>query len=277
MIKSVFFPILASRISAGGLEVACQVAREHDAHVVAAVCVNVVNPLAGSWAYYPMAIYADIDHETKAVSGRLKEEAAALLAESGVSHEVHVSEAMWLTAGEAAAIHARYHDLTVFARVDGFDARLEAECFADLLLQSGRPLLLVPEGAAGPVGGNALIAWKPTREATRALHDALPLLAGSPLVRIVAIDPKVSHDAYGELPGSDMAASLARHGLRVEVVQCPGTDAGTGDSLLAQAREFGAGLVVAGGYGHHRARQRVFGGVTRTLFEHATMPVLFSH
>ncbi len=201
----------------------------------------------------------------------------AELEKTGVSHEVHVADTIWLTVSEMAAVHARYSDMTVFARIPGFDARMEGKFFGDLLLQSGRPLLLVPADGAGTTSGSAIVAWKPSREATRALHDALPLLARATSVRIVAVDPKVDDMQHGQWPGADIAESLARHGLKVEVVECPRLGESAGMAILRQAREQGAGLLVAGGYGHRRAHERVFGGVTRTLFEKAGLPILFSH
>src|SRR3546814_14574015 len=91
------------------------------------------------------------------------------------------------------------------------------------------------------------------------------------------VDPRVGETSHGELPGADIAEHLARHGLRVEVVSRPREGVTAGVAILRHAREVGAQLVVAGGYGHSRMRQLVFGGVTRHLFEQADVPVLFSH
>lgn len=277
MISSIFFPVLTGEISETGLAAACDLAREHDAHLVAVICISAVTPVPAAWSYYPMAVYKTLSEAAKVTSSKLYSELGDRLSKAAVSYETHVSDTIWMTTSEIAAFHARYCDITVFGRVAGADARLESGFFADLLMQSGRPVLMVPENYTSRKSDSMMIAWKPTREATRALHDALPLLRKSKSVQVVAVDPKVSDQQHGELPGADIAAHLARHGLRVEVVQCPRSGATSGETILRQAREQGASLLVAGGYGHRRMRENVFGGVTKTLFEKADLPVLFSH
>lgn len=277
MIKSIFFPVLAGEISESGLTAACHLAREHDAHVVAVICISAVTPVAAAWSYYPLAIYETLSEAAKTTSSKLYRELGDRLSKAGVSYETHVSDTLWMTTSEIAAVHARYCDITVFGRVAGADARVEGGLFADLLLQSGRPLLMVPANSTSRTSDCVVIAWKPTREATRAVHDALPLLRKSKLVQVIAVDPKVSDLEHGELPGADIGAHLAHHGLQVEVTACARLGASTGTAILRQAREHGAGLLIAGGYGHRRMREWVFGGVTRTLFYEADLPVLFSH
>ena len=136
--------------------------------------------------------------------------------------------------------------------------------------------------AAGPVpdtGMTDLVALyaRHAPDIERMGSDALPLLLRARSVELVIVDPRVGEIRHGELPGADIAAHLARHGLRVEVASLPREGASAGEAILRRAREVGAQLLVAGGYGHSRAREQVFGGVTRRLFEHAEVPVLFSH
>ena len=91
------------------------------------------------------------------------------------------------------------------------------------------------------------------------------------------IDPAVGESAHGGEPGADIAAHLARHGLRVEVTVRPSMNFSVAYALLDHARTVGADLLVAGGYGHSRLREAVLGGSTRELLETAHLPVLFSH
>lgn len=277
MIRSIFFPVLAGVASETALAAACDMARRHDAHLVVVHCISAVVPVAASWGTYPLAVYETLGEAAAAAGSGLLLDLAARLEQAGVSHEVHTADTPWMTPAEMAAVHARHCDISVYGRHADVDARLESQFFSDLLLQSGRPLLLLPAACTARLGDPAMVAWKPTREATRALHDALPLLRRAQSVRVVAVDPKVGDQQHGALPGADIAAHLARHGLQVEVAQVPRLGATTGMALLREAREHGIGLLVAGGYGHHRWREFVMGGVTRTLFEQAHVPVLFSH
>src|SRR5690606_12141727 len=208
----------------------------------------------------------------------LRAQVDACLSRNDVAAESYVVDSIWLTSSEAAVLHAHYADLVVLGRTANATLDAERAVFSALLLSSGRPLLVVPRGARWPASlDKVVVAWHPSPEATRALHDALPLLLRARSVELVIVDPRVGEIRHGELPGADIAAHLARHGLRVEVASLPREGASAGEAILRRAREVGAQLLVAGGYGHSRAREQVFGGVTRRLFEHAEVPVLFSH
>ena len=176
MIKSILFPVLAGGLQRRRIAAACELAREHDAHLVAVICISAVTPVAAAWSAYPMAVYDTLSEARRRRVPRSRG-THRQAGPAGVSHEVHVSDTLWMTTSEIAAVHARYCDITVFGRVPGAEARLESGFFSDLLLHSGRPLLLVPATPGARAPHTAVIAWKPTREAARAFHDALPLLA----------------------------------------------------------------------------------------------------
>lgn len=166
---------------------------------------------------------------------------------------------------------ARFHDLTVVARGDGYDC-------ADLggvLLVSGRPLLLIPPSQPAVTLGTVVIAWKDTREAAHAVTAAMPLLAKARRVIVVA----VSEGKGSQLEhGAHAAAELLRwHGIEAEAATVdPGHEKAV-DSLFHFGREHDAGLLVMGGYGHSRLREIVFGGFTRQVLKRAPMPVFLCH
>ena len=122
-----------------------------------------------------------------------------------------------------------------------------------------------------------VLAWKPAREASRALHDALPLLAQGSEIDVLMIDPQVAEGRHGEQPGADIAAHLARHGFRVNVESMPNEGLSDGENLLRHVQDVGADLLVMGGYGHARWREIVLGGATQVVLEGARSPVLLSH
>jgi nucleotide-binding universal stress UspA family protein len=97
-------------------------------------------------------------------------------------------------------------------------------------------------------------------------------------VRVVVFDRGNPSGAHGEQPGADVALYLARHGIKVEVSeQAMPKDIDTGNALLSHAADFGADLIVMGGYGHKRFREIMLGGVTHTILESMTVPVLMAH
>lgn len=173
--------------------------------------------------------------------------------------------------------HARYADLTIVGQHNP-DANGQAEDLPNgILLTTGRPVLVVPY--AMPVKSfaqNVMIAWDDGVPATRAVNDAIPLIADGATVTVIAVNPDDTGD-HGRIPCADICLHLARHGLKAEAysIQAPDTD--VADVLLARAFEQGCDLLVMGAYGHSRMKEFVFGGVTAHMLENMTIPVLMSH
>jgi nucleotide-binding universal stress UspA family protein len=145
----------------------------------------------------------------------------------------------------------------------------------ELAMRSGRPLLIVPDGVEALDLASVVIAWKDTREARRAVADALPLLDLAGRVSVVELAP---HDQISEARQSvgDVVTWLGRHGIRAEALATP-LDGVDGMRLDDIARERRAGLMVAGAYGHTRLREWVFGGVTCDFLMHPGRCTLVSH
>ena len=179
------------------------------------------------------------------------------------------------------ALHARYADLTVVGQPNPYESRNEANRDATVvtpLMSSGRPVLIVPyAGTFDRFGEHILVAWNASREAARAVNDALPLLECAKKVTILAVNPRSGIAGHGEVPAADIALHLARHGVKAEAAHTIANDIPDGEALLSYAADIGSDLIVAGGYGHSRAREMVFGGVTRTLIAEMTVPVFLSH
>lgn len=146
-----------------------------------------------------------------------------------------------------------------------------------LALESGRPVLVIPYGGRFPrIGHRVVIAWKAGRESARAAFDALPLLQGAESVHILEVKERA--DAKSTLgPDTSIAAALARHGIKPVVHTSIAADISVGDEVLSRLADFEADLLVMGAYGHSRFRELVFGGATRHIARHMTVPTLFSH
>ncbi|SDH10905.1 Nucleotide-binding universal stress protein, UspA family [Paraburkholderia steynii] len=181
---------------------------------------------------------------------------------------------------DVAMLHARHADLLVLGQQDPNDpASFVAPHFVgDLVLGAGRPALVVPyAGDARTLGENVLVAWDGSREAARAAADAMPLLQRARHVGVEIVRHHAQHDRDAP-EGIDVAAWLDVHGVRASFSTTPPhTGVGAGATLLNRASDLHADLLVMGAYGHARARERVFGGVTRTMLESMTVPVLMSH
>jgi nucleotide-binding universal stress UspA family protein len=145
-----------------------------------------------------------------------------------------------------------------------------------LLLSSGAPLLVIPNDWQGDtIGRNVLIAWNGSREARRAVSDAIALLVAADSVTVLVIDA-ADRRAHGEEPGADLATLLVRHGAHVSVLAKASHGAPVAELILRTAAEIEADLLVFGAYSHRRARELLLGGATRTLFTRMPVPVFVS-
>lgn len=145
----------------------------------------------------------------------------------------------------------------------------------ELVMQCGRPVLVVPQSPATPSLDNVLLAWKDTREARRAALDALPLLEHAKQVLVVEITAEDDLSAAQQRL-ADIARWLARHGVTAEVLACA-SDGDDAEQLGSLVGKSGANLVVAGAYGHSRLREWAFGGVTQKLLHRGDRCAMLSH
>lgn len=281
--KDILVHLDSSARSSVRLDLACALATRHSAHLVALYVLDVApTPLL----YGNPAGFADvamIEEVTATFMARAREEAAAIEQAFRQRAKRDDLKAEWRLVegptGDTVALHARYADLAIVGQARPGDMlTYGGDIPATTILSSGRPVLVVPDvGAIATVGETIVVGWKSSREATRAVHDALPLLRSARSVKILAINPARGIDGESGMPAADMALHLARHGVNAEAAHTIAEGVSDGDILLNQAADMGADLIVAGGYGHSRAREFMFGGVTRTLLSTMTVPVLFSH
>lgn len=177
------------------------------------------------------------------------------------------------------ALQGRYCDLVVIGQTDVEEtcSRVISGMPEYVMLNCAHPVLIVPyAGVFEHVGNNVLIAWDGSMEATRAVTNAIPLLKRAKSVTVASFNPAVPSDAHGEQPGADISLYLARHNIKVEVLQ-QATELDIGNTLLSLAADLRSDLIVMGGYGHTRFREVLLGGVTRTILKTMTIPVLMSH
>jgi nucleotide-binding universal stress UspA family protein len=148
----------------------------------------------------------------------------------------------------------------------------------DVILSCSRPVLVVPYAGRRPdrLGENVLVAWNGSREAGRAVQEALPLMSASSAVTILLIDPE--EDADTDL-ARDLVAHLGRHGLnaRMQIVRHNLATIAVSDTILSQVAELDADLLVMGAYSHSRFREIILGGVTRDILRDMNLPVLMAH
>ncbi len=172
--------------------------------------------------------------------------------------------------------HARYADLAIVGQAspEETDVATDYDLPADLVMMLGRPVLVVPyAGTFTTCGKRVLIAWKDSRESARALHDALPYMAGAETVTVLMVNPGEGSERIE----ADIKAYLALHGCAAKTQVARTRDLEIGDVLLSTAADFSIDLIVMGAYGHSRFRELILGGATHDILKHMTAPVLLSH
>ncbi len=208
----------------------------------------------------PRAASELLQRETEALESRLASLGEAFLAAAGAGAAYR---GMIGDADQLLADHARVADVVVMVP----DPERESPDAAAVVLTAGRPVLLAAPDLR-PLGpGTAIVAWKDTREARRAVADALPLLRLARDVRVVAVIE--SGEAAVRESAADVVEYLRRHEVQAGAELIEPVDGEIGAALAAAARDLGADIVVSGGFTHGPLRQRVFGGVTRSLLEDA--------
>jgi len=145
-----------------------------------------------------------------------------------------------------------------------------------MLLASGVPLLIVPNAwACETIGDRILIGWNRTRQARRAISDAMGFLVAAASVTVLVID-QVGRQPDGQEPGADIALHLVRHAVYVRIERVASHGAPVAQVILASAVRNGSDLLVVGAYSHARLRELLLGGTTRTLLAQMPVPVLIS-
>ena len=264
---------------ANALGYAVEMAARHRAHLTVLQTVDLT--IAHPWGLSPDPAMGAIHERLRAAAA---EEAASLrsaLANESVISEVRVTESPFSTPAQIAAQHARFKDITVMSGADSGgspDWTRVHGIFSELLLGSGRPVLVIPPGySRREAVRHVMVAWTPTRESARALHDALPLLHAASSVDLLELDPAAEQSGEDGQPITDIAMHLERHGLKVNLMTRQRQAQSVASALLGYAEDSDADLLVAGGYGHSRLREWTLGGATRDLLRHSPIPVMYSH
>lgn len=275
--KTIVVHLDTSRRAHPRLELALRIARHFGAHLTGVFAVFTPDPrslyvMAGTASYY--ATHELMRAERRAALERLFH---AELTRAEVTGE-------WIAIDDPANLglphRGRCADLIIASQDDPDDPEsyVGNDFPENLVMSAGRPVLLVPHATTVTTPGeHVMVCWDGSREATRAVHDALPFMRMARQTTVVAVN-RTHHDEHPRIPGADIATVIARHGIRVQVKDVEaGGDVSVGDTLLSVSEGLGADLLVMGAYGHTRLQELVMGGATRTILRSMTVPVLMSH
>ncbi|SCY97299.1 universal stress protein [Microvirga guangxiensis] len=169
---------------------------------------------------------------------------------------------------------ARLNDLTI-VDAEPEALTLDRDLIEALLMDSGRPLLVVPSDQDVFGTRRIILAWDGSGRAARAAADALPFLRAAETVEIVSVTGE--KDLADTVLGADIAPHLTRHGVNAVVQTLPALEGDVAETLRNHATLTRADMIVMGGYVHSRLRELMFGGVTQSLLKQSPVPLFLSY
>jgi nucleotide-binding universal stress UspA family protein len=191
----------------------------------------------------------------------------------------------WVVADESANLAVprlgRCADLIIAGQDDVEDPEsyIASHFQENLIMSAGCPVLLMPHVDLTPsIGKHVVVAWDGSREAARAVHDALPFMRSAKNTTVLTIKPAKNKRVDNYVRAANISAVIARHGIEVRAVDIESDeDVSIGKTLLSYALDLGADLIVMGAYAHARWQELVMGSPTRTMLQSMAVPVLMSH
>ena len=275
MIKSILVNLDTSSARDAARDYAISVADLFEAHLTGvAFAYEPVNP-GSLFDGIGTAIIAQYRDELRTAAQTARDQFASAAQKAGLLSQAHVLEIGLSGVAATFGRMARHHDLSIIGQ-----ARPNSEAPEDVIIESalfelGRPVLVVPYiQKTGVRLDRVMVCWDGSRNAARAVADALPLLRRAGTVEIVTID---SVERRNEVAGADIAEHLARHSLKIELKSITDKANDVASTILNHVADRCADLVVMGGYGHSRLREFVLGGATRGMLRSMTVPTLMAH
>lgn len=271
--KTILLGLLAGdQRNAARIQTTIGLAASQGAHVTAVYMIPPFNIPVYAGGAIPADIgdqyYAEAEAAAKPIIETFE---AAIKAQSDVTGEIRTtSRTLPFDVLQDGALFA---DLIVLGQphAEGYDPASDL-LIGDIALSAGLPVLGVPRvGDYEGLGKNVLVAWTRRRESTRVLREALPLLESAERVLVLRANaPDDGREA-------EIGAYLARHNVKVDIKDVTAKDISVADAILNTVSDEACDLIAMGAYGHSRVREYAFGGVTRDILRHMTVPTLFAH
>lgn len=198
--------------------------------------------------------------------------------QSKISSEWRCVQSVYGALADDISDHSICSDLVVIGLEVEQDNKSWTELPASIAIQTGRPVLAIPNPAKiKPIGKRVMVAWNDTREAARAAFDAIPLILSAESVTVLAIEPETDTGRPKIASGEEIALALVRHAIKAEANTVDHPKRSVGKEIVARVEDDECDLLVMGCYGHSRFRESLLGGATRRLLKRMPVPVLFSH
>lgn len=249
-------------------------ARQADAHVtVQAASLKLTVPYSFVRSFAEGLAAAE-NRRVDALARTIADTSQRAAAASGVACTTQAPQLAYPDLIKSFAALARSHDLTVLD-AEPIALAVDRGLIEAVLMDSGRPLIVVPQGRETFACDRIVVAWDGSAKAARALNDALPFLRAATQVELVSVTGE--KDLAHTVPGAEIAPHLARHGITVSVLALPAMGGDVAETLRNHAHLTRADMIVMGAYVHSRLREMVLGGTTQSLLRNAPVPLFLSY
>jgi nucleotide-binding universal stress UspA family protein len=274
MIKDIVVNLSVAKPKDVAANFAISVASLFEAHL-SAIAFAYTPPAAAMGEGFPTPSLDHWEAERRAEAEQAQQSFERRATLAGITFDVHIISDDVESAAVAFGEIARNYDLAVVAQAHPDDTLPQDLTIEAALFDSGRPLLVVPYiQAKGIALDRIMVCWDGSRNAARAIGDALPLLKRAKQVDVVTVEQR---EQRKQVRGAQIADHLARHKIKVDVKSIVAPDSDAANIVLSQAADSGTDLIVMGAYGHNRFREFILGGATRAILSSMTVPVLMSH
>ncbi|WP_299647842.1 universal stress protein [uncultured Tateyamaria sp.] len=273
--KTILVCLTTEEHAATLMKVAVPLARRTGAHLIGLHTLEALEVYPGIAIHVPDNAFKFFNDSQKAKASEIKKIFDAHTHAEGFVSEFRLVQAQSNTASERMIESARAADLVIMAHedkeVDRYDQR---RVQAEVVRQSGRPVIVVPLNYDGPeIGNKVLLGWSDTREAARAAHDMLGVTVPDAEIVVLRVKGR-DMDEMQDADMLDLTSALSRHGRKVELRHLNQAGQAIAEVLMECAFEQGADLVVTGAFGHSNAYDFVVGATSKALLRNARLPVL---
>lgn len=260
------------------LEAASMLADQNSAHLIG---LHIQPPMELYTAEVPYTaeLSRHFQEHQMELAGNIRSSFEKVTATQSYVAEWRVASSVGKGVSNIIAEYANTADLVIMSRSEGENTDTRFKHIPEhVLMTSGRPGIVVPEKRSiTSIGERVLLAWDGRRESTRAVFNALPILKTASEVRLLRVNLPY-HDRHHCAGITDeLARSLARHDVNVELTHADARGSEVGDEILGYARDMDADLLVMGCYGHSPFREFIFGGTTRQILHESPIPMFLSN
>lgn len=276
-LKSILTVIRASDKDSA-LAGAIEFAKSTDGHLMVMVLEELPAPMVSAFDMVNADIWTEQTNEAKAQVRNRVQEIEQLLASEQLKGSVVGNVSETSTMASIVGRAARYNDITYLLADDQIDRHLHDAVITGALFESGTPIITSAQVQNAKFDvAKVVIAWNATPQSARAVHEAIPFLQQASEVTALLIDPVPSFAGHGQEPGMDLANYLAHHNIKPTIMRVPSEGHSPDQIIRRTVQDMGADLLVMGGYGHSRLRQRIIGGTTASMLTSPPCPVMMTH